>query len=112
MKFKIKKKDMVIVISGKEKGKTGEVLELIAGDEWTPARVLISKINIVTKHKKRTQTAPGGRTTIEAPLSLSNVMLLDPKTSKPTRIRIKVVSNGDKRSIKSRVAIKSGETIV
>ena len=107
MKFKIKKKDKVVVISGKEKGKTGEVLELIAGDAFTPTRVLVSKVNMVTKHKKPTQTDPGGITKMEAPLSLSNVMLVDPKTSKPTRVRIKTAANGDK----SRVAIKSGETI-
>ncbi len=106
MKFKIKKKDKVIVISGKEKGKTGEVLELIAGDSFTPTRVLVSKVNMVTKHKKPTQTDPGGITKIEAPLSMSNVMLLDPKTNKPTRVRIKTAANGDK----SRIA-KSGETI-
>jgi len=107
MKFKIKKKDKVIVISGKEKGKIGEVLELIAGDQFTPTRVLIAKINMVTKHKKPTQTDPGGITKIESPMSMSNVMLLDPKTNKPTRVRIKIAANGEK----SRVAIKSGETI-
>ncbi len=107
MKFKIKKKDKVIVISGKEKGKTGEVLELIAGDAFTPTRVLIAKVNMVTKHKKPTQTDPGGITKIEASIPMCNVMLLDPKTNKPTRVRIKTAANGDK----SRVAIKSGETI-
>jgi large subunit ribosomal protein L24 len=106
MKFKIKKKDKVIVISGREKGKTGEVLELIAGDRFTPTRVLISKINMVTKHKKPTQTDPGGITKMESPMAMSNVMLLDPKTNKPTRVRIKTAANGDK----SRIA-KSGETI-
>jgi len=106
MKFKIKKKDKVIVISGKDKGKTGEVLEIIAGSEFRPTRVLVSKINIVTKHKKPTQTDSGGLVKMEAPLPLSKVMLIDPKTNKPTRVRIKVLPNGDK----VRVA-KSGETI-
>jgi len=106
MKLKIKKKDKVIVISGKEKGKTGEVLDLIMGDDFTPTRVLIAKINMVTKHKKPTQTDPGGITKIESPISISNVMLLDPKTNKPTRVRIKTAANGDK----SRIA-KSGEAI-
>jgi large subunit ribosomal protein L24 len=106
MKFKIKKKDTVVVISGKDKGKTGEVLEIIAGDEFRPTRVLISKINIVTKHKKPTQTDAGGIVKMEAPLAMSKVMLLDPKTNKPTRIHIKTLPNGDK----VRVA-KSGETI-
>ena len=106
MKFKIKKKDQVMVISGKDKGKTGEVLEIIAGNEYKPTRVLISKINIVTKHKKPTQTDAGGIVKMEAPLAMSKVMLLDPKTNKPTRIHIKTLPNGDK----VRVA-KSGETI-
>jgi len=107
MKFKIKKKDTVVVISGKDKGKTGEVLEVIAGDAFTPARILVSKINIVTKHKKPTQTDAGGIVKLEAPLALSKVMLLDPKTNKPTRVRMKSLPNGDK----VRIAIKSGETI-
>ena len=107
MKLKIKKKDKVIVISGKEKGKTGEVLDLIVGDRFTPTRVLIAKINMVTKHKKPTQTDPGGLSKIEAPISISNVMLVDPKTNKPTRVKIKTAADGSK----SRVAIKSGETI-
>ena len=106
MKFKIKKKDTVVVISGKDKGKTGEVLEIIAGDQFTPTRVLISKINIVTKHKKPTQTDAGGIVKMEAPLAMCKVMLVDPKTNKPTRIHIKTLPNGDK----ARIA-KSGETI-
>jgi large subunit ribosomal protein L24 len=107
MKFKIKKKDTVVVISGKDKGKSGEVLQVIAGDEFTPTRVLVSKINIVTKHKKPTQTDAGGIVKLEAPLAISKVMLADPKTGKPTRVRIKTAANGDK----TRVAVKSGETI-
>lgn len=107
MKFKIKKKDKVVVISGKEKGKTGEVLELIAGDCWTAPRVLVSKVNLVTKHKKPTQTDPGGLTKIEAAIPLCNVALVDPKTGKPTRSRVKLAANGDK----TRIAVKSGEPI-
>ena len=107
MKFKIKKKDRVMVISGKDKGKIGEVLEVIAGDQWTPSRVLVSKVNIVTKHKKPTQTDAGGLVKLEAPLSISKVMLIDPKTNKPTRVRIKTSADGEK----TRVAVKSGETI-
>ena len=106
MKFKIKKKDTVVVISGKDKGKTGEVLEIIAGSEFKPTRVLVSKINIVTRHKKPTQTDAGGMVKMEAPLSISKVALIDPKTNKPTRVHIKSLPNGDK----VRVA-KSGETI-
>ena len=107
MKLKIKKKDKVVVISGKEKGKTGEVLDLIVGDRYTPTRVLIAKVNMVTKHKKPTQTDPGGLSKIEAPISISNVMLADPKTGRPTRVKFKTAADGSK----SRVAIKSGETV-
>ncbi len=106
MKFKIKKKDTVVVISGKDKGKTGEVLEIIAGDQFTPTKILVAKINVVTKHKKPTQTDAGGMVKLEAPLAMSKVMLVDPKTNKPTRVHIKTLPNGDK----VRVA-KSGETI-
>ena len=107
MKLKIKKKDQVVVISGKDKGRTGEVLQVIAGDAWTPARVVVSKINIVTKHKKPTQTDAGGLVKLEAPIALSKVMLADPKTGKPTRVRVKTQSGGER----ARVAVKSGETI-
>lgn len=107
MKLKIRKKDKVMVISGKDKGKVGEVMEIIAGDDFTPTRVLVSKVNVVTKHKKPTQTEPGGITKLEAPIAISKVMLVDPKTSKPTRVRIKVSANGDK----TRVAVGSGATI-
>jgi len=107
MKFKIKKKDKVVIISGKDKGKMGEVLEILAGDGFKPTRVLVSKINLVTKHKKPTQTDAGGLVKMEASLSISKVMLVDPKTNKGTRIKIKTLANGDK----TRVAIKSGETI-
>ncbi len=107
MKFKIKKKDKVVVISGRDKGKIGDVLEIIPGDRFTPTRVLVTKINMVTKHKKPTQTDPGGISKLEAPIAMCNVMLVDPKTNKPTRVRIKTLPDG----AKSRVAIKSGETI-
>lgn len=107
MKFKIKKKDMVVVISGRDKGKTGEVLEVIPGGDFKPARVLVSKVNVVTKHKKPTQTDAGGLVKVEAPLALSKVMLVDPKTNKPTRVRVKIQPNGERL----RVAAKSGETI-
>lgn len=107
MKFKIKKKDKVVVISGRDKGKVGEVMEVIPGDCETPARVLVTKVNVVTKHKKPTQTDPGGLVKTEAPLALSKVMLVDPKTEKPTRVRVKALQNGDK----VRVSVKSGETI-
>lgn len=91
VKLKIRKKDKVMVISGKDKGKTGEVLQVIP-DEM---RVLVSKINVVTKHRKRTQTAPGGIEKIEAPIAYSNVMLLCPKCEKPTRAKVERLKTGE-----------------
>lgn len=88
MKSKIKKGDRVIVISGKEKGKTGEVIRVIPDE----SRVVIEGVNIRVRHQKQTQskgqTVPAGKFEFEAPIALSNVMLIDPKDGKPTRVRI------------------------
>ena len=105
MKLKIRKKDKVIVISGRDKGKVGEVLRVIPGD--TP-RIVVSKVNMVTKHQKPRGTEPGGLQKKEAPIAYSKVMLVDPKTDKPTRVRIEKAANGDSY----RVAVGSGEKIL
>lgn len=84
MKLKIRKKDKVVVIAGKDKGKVGEVLRVYP-DEM---RVLVGKVNIVTKHQKRRGTEPGGLQKREAPIAYSNVMLLCPKCEKPTRPKL------------------------
>lgn len=90
-KLKLRKKDKVMVIAGKDKGKTGEILQVLPDT----MRVLVSKVNIVTKHRKRTQTAPGGIDKLEAPIAYSNVMLLCPKCEKPTRPKVERLQNGD-----------------
>lgn len=91
IKFKIRKKDKVMVIAGKDRGKTGEVLKIYPEN----MRVLVSKVNIVTKHKKRTQTEPGGLQKMEAPVAYSNVMLLCPKCEKPVRPRLEKLQTGE-----------------
>ena len=96
---RIKKGDRVVVITGKDKGKTGKVLEVIPSKQ----RVVVEGINIVHKHQKPTETQQGGIIDIEAPIHVSNVMLLDEKTGKPTRVRIEI---RDGRKV--RVAVKSG----
>jgi len=101
-KLKIKKGDKVVILTGKDKGKTGEVKRVIPSD----LQVIVQGINIQTKHRKPSQTSPGGLDKIEAPIHVSNVALADPKTSKPTRVGYKMV--GDR---KVRVARRSGETI-
>ena len=100
---KIKKGDEVIVLSGKDKGKTGEVTKSMPKD----GKVVVSGVNVITRHKKPTQANPqGGLERAEAPLHVSKVALKDPKSGKPTRVRFEV-----KDGKKVRVAVKSGETI-
>ncbi|MBO8165280.1 MAG: 50S ribosomal protein L24 [Brevibacillus sp.] len=100
----VKKGDNVIVIAGKDKGKKGRVLAAYPKQE----RVLVEGINLVKKHTRPSQSNPqGGIVTQEAPIHVSNVSLIDPKTGKPTRIGYKVLENGKK----VRVAKKSGEII-
>ena len=100
---RIRQGDTVMVISGKDKGKTGKVLRVFPEVE----RVVVEKINVVKRHTKPTQTQrDGGIFEKEAPIHMSKVMPLDPETGKPTRVRTKV--NDDKSKV--RVA-KSGKEI-
>lgn len=88
MKSKIRKGDRVIVVSGKDKGKIGEVIRVIPEE----SRVVVQGINLRIKHQEQTQsrgkTIPSGKIEFEAPIAISNVMLIDPKDGKPTRVRI------------------------
>jgi large subunit ribosomal protein L24 len=100
---RIKKGDKVVVLSGKDKGKHGEVMLSMPRD----SKVVVSGVNIATRHKKATQASPqGGLERREAPLHVSKVALEDPKTGKPTRVRFEVQDGK-----KVRVAVKSGEKI-
>ena len=101
-KFRIKKGDKVVVLTGRDKGKTGEVQKILTNE----AKVLVSGVNTLTKHRKPTQTSPGGIEKIEAPIHVSNVALIDPKTNKPTRVGYKTVGDN-----KVRVAKRSGEQV-
>jgi large subunit ribosomal protein L24 len=102
-KLHVKKDDTVFVITGKDKGKKGRIIAAYPREN----RVLVEGINMVKKHAKPSQQNPqGGIVNQEAPIHVSNVMLLDPKTNKPTRVGYKVLENGTK----VRVA-KSGEVI-
>jgi large subunit ribosomal protein L24 len=101
--LKIKKGDRVVVLSGKDKGKHGEVTKAMPKD----GKVVVSGINIATRHRKPSQANPqGGLERIEAPMHVSKVAIEDPKTGKPTRVRFEVKSGK-----KVRVAVRSGETI-
>ena len=102
MAAKIKKGDTVVVLAGRDKGKTGEVVQSIP----TESRVVVRGINIVKRHQRPTQTSAGGIETKEAPIHVSNVALADPKSGEATRVGFKM--EGDR---KVRVAKKSGEVI-
>ena len=100
----IQKKDKVLVLTGKNRGKQGEVVRLYPGT----SRVLVSKINFVKRHAKPTQTTPGGIREQEASIHLSNVMLVCPKCSRAMRPKSDHLSDGSK----VRVCRKCGEMIV
>ncbi len=102
-KLKIKKGDKVTVLTGKDKGKTGEVLKVLPQEN----RVVVKGINLATKHKKPTQFAQGGIEKIEAPIHASNVALIDPKDGKATRVGYKTLKDGQK----ARVAKRSSEVL-
>ncbi|MDR1026254.1 MAG: 50S ribosomal protein L24 [Lactobacillus sp.] len=102
-KLKIKKGDQVIVLSGEDKGKTGEVIKAMP----TENKVLVQGINLVKRHQKPSQTNPGGIITKEAAINASNVALIDPKSGKATRVKYDTSKDGKK----VRVAVKSGEVI-
>lgn len=102
-KLKIKKGDQVIVTTGKDKGKTGEVLSVMVDEQ----RVLVSGVNVVKKHVKPSQLNAGGIESVERSIHISNVAHVDPKSGKATRVGFKVEKDGSKQ----RVAKKSGQVI-
>ena len=104
VKLKIHKKDKVMVLAGKDKGKTGEVIKVFPDQ----MRILIGKVNMVTKHKKPKQNEPGGLQKMEAPVAYSNVMLMCPKCEKPIRPKLDQLSTGEQ----VRLCRKCGETIL
>ena len=103
MGLKIKRGDTVVVISGKEKGKRGEVERVIPAK----GRVVISGVNVRTRHARPSQQNQEGLYTFEAPIHVSNVMLVDPGSGEPTRVGYRFTDSGEK----IRVSKKSGKDI-
>lgn len=100
----VKKGDMVVVITGDDKGKTGEVLRVFPDRE----KVLVQGINFVWKHLRPSRQQPqGGRVKKEMPVSVSNVLPVDPKTNQPTRVGFRTNDDGSKE----RIARRSGESL-
>ena len=100
---KIRKGDKVVVLTGKDKGRTGEVLSVIPKDN----RALVRGINMIVRHQRQSQAQEGGLIRKEAPIQLSNLAVADPKDGKPTRVGFRVEKDGTK----VRVAKRSGEVI-
>ena len=103
MAAKIKKGDKVVVLTGRDKGKTGEVFQVMPKE----TRALVRGVNLVKRHQKQTSSQEAGIVSKEAPVHLSNIALLDPKDGKPTRVGFKVLDDGRK----VRVAKRSGDLI-
>ena len=103
MKFKIKKGDKVVVITGRDKGKVGEVKKVMP----TENRVIVDGVNMIKRHTRPSAGDPGGIVEKEASIHVSNVAYVDPKTDKPTRIGYKKLEDGRK----VRFAKRSGEVI-
>jgi large subunit ribosomal protein L24 len=108
MSIHIRKKDTVLVIAGKDKGKKGEVLKVYPAVAGAQATATIAKVNIMTSHVKPTQTEPGGIQKKEGPIFVSNVMLVCPKCHKPIRPKRDKLATGER----IRVCRKCGEVIL
>jgi large subunit ribosomal protein L24 len=106
MAAKIKKGDKVIVLTGRDKGRTGEVIEVRPAE----ARALVRGVNMVKRHQRQTPQLEGGIISKESTVHLSNLALADPKDGKPTRVGFKFVGEGHERR-KVRVAKRSGVEI-
>ncbi len=103
MGLKIKRGDTVVVISGKEKGKRGEVERVLPRED----RVVVGGVNVRTRHARPTQNNQQGLYTFAAPIHVSNVMLVDPDSGEPTKVGYRFTDSGEK----TRVARKTGKDI-
>ena len=103
MAAKIKKGDKVVVLTGRDQGRTGEVIQVIPKE----TRALVRGVNVVKKHQKQTMNQEGGIISKEAPIHLSNLSVADPKDGKPTRVGFRVLDDGRK----VRFAKRSGDLI-
>ena len=103
MAFKIKKGDRVIVLTGRDKGKQGEVIQVMPKEN----RALVRGVNVVRRHQRQTPQQNGGIISKEAAIDMSNLALEDPKDGKPTRVGFKLLEDGKK----VRFAKRSGEII-
>jgi large subunit ribosomal protein L24 len=102
MAAKLRKGDSVIVLAGKDKGKKGEITQVLPKEN----RAVVAGVNVAVRHQRQTQNTPGGRIAKEMPIELSNLALVDPKTGEATRVGFRIEDGK-----KVRFAKKSGEVI-
>ena len=102
-KFKIKRDDMVIVTTGKSRGATGKVLKILRDE----SKVIVEKVNLVQRHVKPKGDQPGGTVEKEAPIHISNVMLIDPGSGEASRVRVVIEADGQKE----RIAVRTGNPV-
>ena len=105
-KMKIKKGDQVVILSGDDKGKSGEVVKAMPKE----GKVVVSGVNLVKRHTKPSQTTSGGIVTKEAPIHVSNVAIVDPKTKKPARVGYRF-EEVDGKQVKVRVTVGKNATV-
>ncbi|MCG8444284.1 MAG: 50S ribosomal protein L24 [Hyphomicrobiales bacterium] len=103
MAAKIRKGDRVVVLSGRDKGKTGDVLKVMPSED----RAIVQGVNMVKRHQRQTAAQQGGIVAKEASIHLSNIAIIDPKDDKPSRVGFKILNDGRK----VRYAKRSGEEI-
>lgn len=103
MAAKIKKGDRVVVLTGRDKGKSGDVVTVMPAEN----RAIVAGLNLVRRHQKQTAQSQGGIISIEAPIQLSNLAMADPSDGKPTRVGFKFLDDGKK----VRFAKRSGDVI-
>ena len=103
MAAKVKKGDKVVVLTGRDKGRSGEVIQVMPKDE----KALVRGVNLVKKHQKQTQNQEGGIISKEAAIHLSNLAIADPKDGQPTRVGFRILDDGRK----VRFAKRSGDLI-
>ncbi|RVU20088.1 50S ribosomal protein L24 [Methylobacterium oryzihabitans] len=103
MAAKVKKGDTVVVLAGRDKGRSGEVIQVMPKED----RALVRGVNLVKRHQRQTQTSEGGIISKEAAIHLSNLAVADPKDGQPTRVGFRVLEDGRK----VRFAKRSGDLI-
>ena len=106
---KLRKNDKVKIIAGNNKGKEGKILKIYRSSN----KVIVEGVNIIKRHTRPNQKNPqGGITQKEAPIQVSNVMLIDPKAGEPTRLGVQVIEEGEGKKKRMRYGKKSGEIIL